>query len=150
MTVAALLRTKSGDAKPGEVRTIHPWSTVADAVRRLGESPRVGALVVISEGGRVIGIVGEREIVRGLGEHGPGIMQLSAENVMSRRIPTCAPADSLASVMRTMTESRFRHIPVIDGNELVGLVSIGDVVRARLKDAELEAAVLRDMVKIRG
>jgi len=145
VTVAALLTTK-----PGDVRTIHPWSTVADAVRRLGEPPRVGALVVTSEGGRVVGIIGEREIVRGLGEHGPGLMQLSAENVMSRQIPTCRPGDTLASVMRTMTESRFRHIPVMDGQELVGLVSIGDVVRARLKDIEMEAAVLRDIVKLRS
>lgn len=145
MTVAALL-----SAKPGDVRTIHPWSTVSDAVRRLGEPPRVGALVVTSDAGRVIGLVGEREIVRGLGEHGPGLMQLSAENVMSRKIPTCGPGDTLASVMRTMTESRFRHIPVMRGDDLVGLVSIGDVVRARLKDAELEAAVLRDIVIYRS
>ncbi|HEY9416264.1 MAG TPA: CBS domain-containing protein [Pseudonocardia sp.] len=90
--MAALLSTK-----PGDVRTFHPWSTVADAVRRLGEAPRVGALVVTSDRGRVIGLVGEREIVRGLGDHGPGLMQLSAENVMSRNIPTCAPVDTLAA-----------------------------------------------------
>jgi CBS domain-containing protein len=144
MTVAALL-----SAKPGEVRTIQPWATVANAVRRLGEAPRVGALVVTREG-RLVGIVGEREIVRGLGDHGPSVLQMSVENVMSSKVPTCVAGDTLASVMRTMTETRFRHIPVMDGSELVGLVSIGDVVRARLKETELEAAVLRDMVIYRS
>lgn len=141
MTVATLLKIKSD-----EMRTIRPWSTVAEAVRLLDGPPRVGTLVVTSEGGAVQGILGEREIVRGLSGHGGGLLALAVENVMSSRIPTCAPEDTLGSVMRTMTVSRFRHIPVIRDRRLVGLVSIGDVVRARLKDSELEAAVLRDMV----
>jgi CBS domain-containing protein len=141
MTVATLLRTKAD-----EVRTVRPWASVAEAVRLLGVRPRVGALVVTGEGERVLGIVGEREIVRALGERGAALLDASVENVMSRQIPTCAPGDTLGSVMGTMTVSRFRHIPVLDGHRLVGLVSIGDVVHARLKDTELEAAVLRDMV----
>lgn len=145
MTVATLLKTK-----PGDVRTIRPWASVAEAVRLLGGPPRVGALVVTGEGGAVQGIVGEREIVRGLSGHGGGLLAVAVENVMSTRIPTCTPEDTLDAVMRTMTASRFRHIPVLRDRRLVGLVSIGDVVRARLKDTELEAAVLRDMVRVRG
>ena len=141
MLVAKLLSTKTD-----EVRTIKPWSTIGEAVRLLAGPPRVGALVVTSEGGRVQGIVGEREIVRGLGDHAGALLTLSAENVMSKQFPVCAPEDSLDKIMRLMTVSRFRHIPVLRDRRLVGLVSIGDVVRARLKDSELEAAVLRDIV----
>jgi CBS domain-containing protein len=145
VTVATLLKTK-----PGDVRTIRPWSSVAEAVRLLDGPPRVGTLVVTGEGGAVHGIIGEREIVRGLTAHGGGLLVVAVENVMSTRIPTCRPEDSLDAVMRTMTASRFRHIPVLRDRRLVGLVSIGDVVRARLKDTELEAAVLRDMVRARS
>jgi CBS domain-containing protein len=145
VNVANLLNTKTD-----EVRTIRPWSTIAEAVRLLSGPPRVGALVVTSEGGRVQGIVGEREIVRGLGDHAGALLSMSAENVMSRQFPTCVPEDTLGHIMRMMTVSRFRHVPVLRAGRLVGLVSIGDVVRARLKDSELEAAVLRDMVITRG
>lgn len=99
---------------------------MADAVRRLGEAPRVGALVVTSDRGRVIGLVGEREIVRGLGDHGPGLMQSLGRERDVAQHPDLRTGRHAGSVMRTMTESRFRHIPVMDGNDLAGLVSIGD------------------------
>jgi CBS domain-containing protein len=137
-------------AKGDAVRTAHPWHSVEEVVRRLAGPPRVGALVVVGAGGTILGTINEQDIARGLHEHGPDLLGLEAERLMRRHVPTCRPDDGLDHVMRVMTNARRRHLPVVDGGELVGIVSIGDVVLARLADIELEAAVLRDVAIVRS
>jgi CBS domain-containing protein len=144
MTVASILRSKAN-----EVHTILPWKSVREAICQLGGPPRIGALVVTG-GDRTLGILTERDIVRGLTDYGSDLLEVPVEKIMSRKVPTCAPTDTVARVMRIMTESRFRHLPVVYRGELVGIVSIGDVVLARVKETELEAAVLRDLVIARS
>lgn len=141
MKVADILARK-GDT----VQTVHSWSTVGDAVARLAGPPAIGALVVCDNtGGHVDGIITERDIIRALaGSTGPVARRTVAE-VMCRHVPVCHPDDTLAQLMRQMTRSRHRHLPVLRDGALCGLVSIGDVVRHRVEEMALETAVLRDM-----
>jgi len=140
MKVSEILKTKGG-----AVETIDPGASVAEAVRRLAGPPQIGALVVCPPGTRkVSGMIDERDVLRGLARHGTTLLELTVADVMSRRVPVCSPEDSVAYVMREMTRLRHRHLPVIEGGELVGVVSIGDVVKNRLAEIELETGVLRD------
>ncbi len=129
--------------KGGAVETIRPDAKVLIAVHRM-RMHNVGALVVSRDGERVDGLLSERDIVRGLTSHGAGLLDMSVVAVMSRAVPTCAPEDSLTSVMAKMTRTRNRHIPVVEGGRLCGIMSLGDVVKCRLEDMELETNVLRD------
>ena len=138
MRVADILRLKGGD-----VEVIRPEAKVLLAVHRL-RMQNVGALVVTRDGARVEGVLCERDIVRGLARHGAELLDMSVVAVMSRSVPVCSPEDSVAHVMQVMTRTRNRHVPVVDGGRLCGIVSIGDVVKHRLEDMELEANVLRD------
>jgi CBS domain-containing protein len=131
-------------AKGRTVETIFPAATVADAVQRMTATD-IGALVVTSDGQKILGMVSERDVVRGLGKYGPAVCNMAVSEVMSRGGPTCKPDDSLPTVMSRMTRRRARHLPVVDGDRLSGLVSIGDVIAARLSEVELETGVLRDM-----
>lgn len=141
MKVADILKLK-GDA----VETIGPEALVSDAVRGLNGPPRIGALVVCPDARRrVAGMITERDIIRGLGRHGARMLTLPVREVMSVYVPHCAPADSITLVMQEMTRSRYRHLPVVEKGRLVGIVSIGDVVKHRLAEVELEAGVLRDI-----
>lgn len=144
MKVESLLRTKGR-----QVVTIQPWSTIADAVDRLHGPPRIGALVVTGVPRGLTGMITERDVVRGLKQHGPNLLGRKVSSLMSHRVPTCSPDSTLAEVMVTMTRSRFRHLPVLEDGELIGLISIGDVVRGRLQEMELEAGVLRDLYAAR-
>lgn len=144
-SVETVLATKGRD-----VATTWPWSTIEEASALLSGPPTIGALVVLGTDRAVAGMLTERDVVRGLGTHGSRLGAVSVESLMSHRVPTCTPSDELTSVMRTMTEWRFRQLPVVRRGELVGLISIGDVVRALLVDAKLEVAVLRDVVISRG
>ena len=110
----------------------------------------IGALVVLDEDRRVAGLLTEQDVVRALNRQGPQLLEQPVEGCMSHGVPVCHPGDTLPGVMRTMTEWRSRHLPVLHGGELVGLISIGDVVRARLQEVELESAVLRDVVISHG
>ncbi len=138
MKVQDILRTKGG-----EVETIRPDAKILIAVHRM-RMQNVGALVVSRDGERVDGVLSERDIVRGLTVHGAGLVEMSVVAVMSRNVPTCAPGDSLTSVMSQMTRTRNRHVPVVDDGRLCGIVSVGDVVKNRLEEMELETNVLRD------
>ena len=129
-------------AKGGEVETIRPDAKVLMAVHRL-RMQNIGALVVSRDGERVEGVLSERDVVRGLTRHGAELLDMSVVAVMSRA-PVCAPDDSLASVMGQMTRTRNRHLPVVKDGVLCGIVSIGDVVKHRLEEMELETNVLRD------
>jgi CBS domain-containing protein len=138
MRVEAILRGKGNG-----VETIRPDAKVQMAVHRL-RMQNVGALVVCRDGERVEGVLSERDLVRGLARHGVDLLAVSVVAVMSRNVPTCSPQDSLAFVMDQMTRSRQRHLPVLEGGRLCGIVSIGDVVKHRLEEMELETNVLRD------
>jgi len=138
MKVADILHNKGA-----EVETIRPDAKVLIAVHRM-RMHNIGALVVSRDGERVDGVVSERDIVRGLTTHGGDLLDMSVVAVMSRTVPTCAPEDSLTLVMAKMTRTRHRHVPVIEGGRLCGIVSLGDVVKHRLQDMELETNVLRN------
>lgn len=129
--------------KGSVVETIRPDAKILMAVHRM-RMQNVGALVVSRDGEMVDGVLSERDIVRGLTNHGAGLVEMSVVAVMSRSVPTCAPGDSLTSVMSQMTRTRNRHVPVVDEGRLCGIVSVGDVVKHRLEEMELETSVLRD------
>jgi len=129
--------------KGREVETIRPDAKVLMAVHRM-RMQNVGAMVVSRDGERVEGVLSERDIVRGLTRHGAALLEMGVVAVMSRGVPVCSPADSLTSVMSQMTRTRNRHVPVVEDGRLCGIVSVGDVVKHRLEEMELETSVLRD------
>jgi CBS domain-containing protein len=129
--------------KGREVATTRPEGSVAMAAGLL-RARGIGALVVSGDGQRVDGILSERDIVRGLAHHGADVLGLRVSDLMSRTVHTCTPQDTLKSIMARMTRHRVRHLPVVDGGRLCGIVSIGDVVKHRLDEIEDEVNVLRD------
>jgi CBS domain-containing protein len=130
-------------AKKGhEVATVNPSATLATVAQRL-RLQGIGALVVV-EGDRVVGLVAERDIVRAFAEHRGEAAEIKVEEVMTRDVITCRREDSLTRILGLMTRHRVRHLPVLEGGRLVGLISIGDAVKHRLDELELEASVLRD------
>ncbi len=131
-------------AKGRTVETILPTGTVSDAVQRMTATD-IGALVVTVDGQKIHGMISERDVVRGLGKHGAAVLDMAVSEVMSRGGPTCSSEDTLPEVMARMTRRRARHLPVVNAGELSGLVSIGDVIAARLAEVELETGVLRDL-----
>ncbi len=139
MNVAALLK-----AKGSRVVTTRRESSIQTLLRRMALE-RIGALIVTGPGDeRIVGIISERDIVRGLAEHGAAVLNMRVSDLMTHTVKTCAPHDSMKHVMTVMTRGRIRHLPVVDGSGLCGIVSIGDVVKYRLEEMELEVNVLRD------
>ncbi len=138
MTVEMILR-----AKGREVETIAAGATVAMAIQLFG-AKGIGALVVTSDTGGVEGVLSERDVVRALARFGGDVLGMRVDDVMSRPAPVCAPGDTVKQVMTEMTRTRHRHLPVVHEGRLAGIVSIGDVVKSRLEELELEANVLRD------
>ena len=132
-------------AKGRSVLTIEQDKTVGDAARALAER-RVGAVVVVENRDRVVGILSERDIVRGLGTLGPDIFGQPVTALMTREVFTCTGADSLDKLMGVMTNRRFRHIPVVEDGRLAGIVSIGDVVKNKLDEAAMENDSLRHYI----
>jgi CBS domain-containing protein len=128
--------------KGGLVFSVTPGTTVAEVAKQLSVR-RIGSVLVLSDQSAVAGIVSERDLVRALATHGAKAMELEARQVMTREVVTCHPDDSIDEVMQTMTSGRFRHLPVVHHGELLGLVSIGDVVKARLEETEHEAEALK-------
>lgn len=139
MKVAEILKGKV----PG-VMSVRPDETIATLSHRM-RMARVGAMVVTGDDGELVGIISERDVVFGLAEHGPRCLNMTVAELMTQRVLTCTPEESVARVARTMTDKRVRHLPVLDGRKLVGIVSLGDVVKHRLEEMSLEASVLRDM-----
>jgi CBS domain-containing protein len=135
--------------KGSAVVTVRPDTTVATAIHRL-MLERIGALVVSDDGVRVLGIVSERDIVRAVAERGADALapDLTVEAMMTRNVLTCGLEDSIKDLMTTMTQRRIRHLPVVENGRLVGIVSIGDVVKNRLEEVELEANVLREYIHL--
>ncbi len=140
MKVRDMLATKSD-----QVATIRPDATIEAALHRL-KLERVGALVVSEEGQTVAGIISERDIVRGLPDHGGAILKMKVSEIMTVSVKTCGLNASVQEIMVEMTRSRFRHMPVVSDGKLCGIISIGDVVKNRLEELEAETHVLRDYI----
>jgi CBS domain-containing protein len=130
------------DHKGSKVVTIAPDTRVGAAAHRL-RLEHIGAIIITSDG-HIEGILSERDIVHGLTEHGAAVIDLPVSALMSRNVHTCRPDAEIRDVMRLMTQHRIRHVPVAENGVLRGIVSIGDVVKSRLEDMELETNVLRD------
>jgi len=128
--------------KGGLVFTVTPGTSVAQLSQQLS-ARRIGSVLVLDGEGSVAGIVSERDLVRAMASHGAKAMELEARQVMTRDVVTCDPDDSIDQVMQTMTSGRFRHLPVVRHGELLGLVSIGDVVKARLEETKHETEALK-------
>ena len=141
MTVKAILSRKGND-----VVTADPNATLAEAVRILA-ARRIGAVVVTGADRRIVGILSERDVVRVLGDKGPSALETQISEVMTRKVTTCSMRDTVAELMERMTEGKFRHVPVVDDGRLAGIVSIGDVVKARLGELEQEHDALRDYIR---
>jgi CBS domain-containing protein len=128
--------------KGGLVFTVTMGTTVVQIAQQLG-ARRIGSVLVMADTDTVAGIVSERDLVSALSRHGAAALELEARQVMTRDVITCHPDDSIDHVMQLMTNGRFRHLPVVNHGELLGLVSIGDVVKARLEEARHETEALR-------
>ncbi len=141
MNVKTILATKGSD-----VVTIEPTADLSAAAKLLS-ARRIGALVIRGAGGRLSGILSERDIVRALAEHGASALALPVAQAMTRNVMTCSESDTVAGIMEQMTAGKFRHIPVVNDGRLVGLVSIGDVVKQRVDEIERESEALRDYIR---
>ena len=128
--------------KGGLVFTVTPGTTVAQICQQL-TTRRIGSVLVVDRLDQVTGIVSERDLVQAIAGHGRGALEMQASQVMTRDVVTCDPDDSIDHVMELMTRGRFRHLPVVRRGELLGLVSIGDVVKARLEETRNETEALR-------
>jgi CBS domain-containing protein len=142
MLVSQILKSKPADG----VVTIKPSASIGEAVALLGER-RIGAIVVSTDGQRPQGILSERDIVRELGRRGPALMAERVEAVMTSKLVSCTRTEQTDDVLRKMTDGRFRHMPVVEDGRMVGLISIGDVVKARLEELAAEKDALEGMIK---
>ena len=140
MTVKAILARK-GSA----VVTIAPSASLAEAAKLLS-THRIGAVIVTDPDTRVIGVLSERDIVLALSDRGAPALDLRVEQTMTRRVVTAGEADTVGEIMERMTAGKFRHIPVVENDRLVGVVSIGDVVKHRLEEVERETNAMRDYI----
>ncbi|CCD97078.1 conserved hypothetical protein [Bradyrhizobium sp. ORS 375] len=140
MTVRAIL-----DTKGHKVESVEAQTTLAEAAKLLADR-KIGAVLVMS-GTRMEGILSERDIVRSLGERGAAALTEPVSSVMTRRVVSCRPQDTVAEIMEMMTNGKFRHLPVIEGGLVVGLISIGDVVKWRVQEYENEQEALRQYIK---
>ena len=142
MLVQQILKSKADDG----VITVPPGTTVAQVAEVLS-SRRIGAIIVSVDGKTVAGIVSERDVVRELGRRGPSCLTDPVDAIMTVKIVGCAQSDLALDVIAKMTDGRFRHMPVMDGDEMIGLISIGDVVKARLSELAMEKDALEGMIK---
>jgi CBS domain-containing protein len=132
--------------KRGNVVTIEPTADLTAAVKLLAER-RIGAVVILGADQRIVGILSERDIVRVLAELGPTALNKPVGQVMTRDVKTCSEDDTIEGLMSRMTMGKFRHMPVVQQGKLIGIVSIGDVVKNRVEEIEHEAEALRDYVR---
>jgi CBS domain-containing protein len=140
MTVRSIL-----DTKGHHVQSIEPEAKLSSAIKTLSER-KIGAVLVMNEG-RIEGILSERDIVRVLGERGAKVLDEPVSVVMTRKVVSCRPTDTVAAIMEIMTVGKFRHLPVLEGDKVAGLISIGDVVKWRVREYESEQEALRDYIK---
>ncbi len=140
MTVRSILADKGNT-----VVTVRSDTPVREAVRRL-KAANIGALVVSDDGATVAGILSERDIVRALADHDNDLPNLKVGSLMTREVSTCRPEDRIKDLMGVMTRGRFRHLPVLEDGRLVGIVSIGDIVKRRVDELENETTHLREYI----
>ena len=140
MTVRAIL-----DSKGHHVLSVEPGTKLAEAIKLLSER-KIGAVLVMSQS-RIEGILSERDIVRVLGERGAGVVEEPVSAVMTRKVVSCREKDTVSEIMETMTNGKFRHLPVVEDGKVAGLISIGDVVKWRVGEYEREQEALRDYIK---
>ncbi len=141
MNVKAILAAKGGD-----IVSIEPTADLSAAAKLLSEH-RIGAVVIRGAGGRLAGILSERDIVRAIAEQGADALAAPVGQVMTRNVTTCGENDSIADIMERMTAGKFRHLPVLRETELIGVVSIGDVVKQRVGEIEQDAEALRGYIQ---
>jgi CBS domain-containing protein len=141
MTVKAILCRKGYD-----VATMEPSATLAAAIKVLA-ARKIGALVITGAEQRIVGILSERDIVRTLSERGPSVLNEPLAEVMTRKVVTCGQGETVCEIMERMTSGKFRHIPVVEQGHLIGIVSIGDIVKSRLEEMEREQAALHDYIR---
>jgi CBS domain-containing protein len=144
MSISSLLARKGN-----QVSTIRSTDTVSKAVQQLHEE-RIGALVVVDRRGRLVGMFSERDVIRGLADAGAEALDYEVHELMTPEVTTCSADDRIDQVMAIMTAHRIRHLPVMEQGRLVGLVSMGDLVKHRLDEKEIEANVLLDIARIHG
>jgi CBS domain-containing protein len=132
--------------KPQGVITATPSMTISELATLLAEK-KIGAVVVTTDGASVQGIVSERDVVRILGQKGASILSHPISSIMTKKVVTCPPDVRATHVLQLMTEGRFRHMPVLSDGQLVGMISIGDVVKARLSELAMEKDALEGMIK---
>jgi CBS domain-containing protein len=140
MTVRAIL-----DSKGHDILSVEPEAKLSAAITILAER-RIGAVLVMHNR-QIEGILSERDIVRVLGERGAAVLDEPVGAVMTRKVITCRQADTVGAIMEMMTSGKFRHLPVVEGDKVVGLISIGDIVKWRVKEYESEQEALRDYIK---
>ena len=140
MTISIILASKGR-----EVVTIAPSASLASAVGLLVEKC-IGAVLILGADRRVVGILSERDVVRALAERGAGALDEPVSQTMTRKVSTCNENESVFNIMERMTEGRSRHVPVVDQGQLVGIVSIGDVVKHRLHQMERDSATMHDYI----
>src|SRR6266403_729350 len=140
MTVRAIL-----DTKGHQIESVEPDAKLSAAIKTLAER-KIGAVVVMSAG-RIEGILSERDIVRVLGERGAAVLDEPIGAVMTKKVISCKQSDTVAAIMEMMTRGKFRHLPVVEGEKVVGLISIGDIVKWRVREYEMEQEALRDYIK---
>lgn len=141
MLVHQILKSKSTEG----VFTIKPGTSVADAASVLSNN-RIGSVIISATGKTADGILSERDIVRELGKRGPACMADKVEDMMTSSLVTCVPDDRADDILEKMTEGRFRHMPVIEGGEMIGLITLGDVVKSRLTELAMEKQALEGMI----
>ena len=140
MTIRMILADKGR-----EIVSIEPAATLKSAATLLAEK-RIGAVLILGADHRIIGILSERDIVRAIGERGAAALDEPVSQTMTRKVSTCTEGETLVSIMERMTEGKFRHVPVVDQGRLAGIVSIGDVVKHRLREMEHDFAAMRDYI----
>jgi CBS domain-containing protein len=140
MTVSIILAGKGR-----EVVSIEPNATLASAVALLAQK-RIGAALILGAGQRIAGILSERDVVRALAERGAQALEEPVSQIMTRKVSTCTESETVSGIMERMTEGKFRHVPVVDQGQVVGIVSIGDVVKHRLHEMERDSAAMRDYI----
>jgi CBS domain-containing protein len=140
MTVRAIL-----DSKGHQIQSVEPEAKLADVIKILAER-KIGAVLVMSKGSTE-GILSERDIVRVLSERGAAVLDEPVSAVMTRKVISCKQTDTVSAIMEMMTLGKFRHLPVVEDGRVVGLISIGDVVKWRVKEYESEQEALREYIK---
>ena len=140
MTVRAIL-----DSKGHQIQSVEPDAKLSAAIKVLAER-KIGAVLAMSKG-HIEGILSERDIVRVLGERGAAVLEEPVSAVMTRKVVSCKESDTVGAIMEMMTVGKFRHLPVLEGERVVGLISIGDIVKWRVREYEMEQEALREYIK---